>query len=123
MPIRKNKSVAYNTVGPVWVIIAPSGPCRWSLSRIMITTPLGPYRWSLSRTMITAPSGPYRPLFHTVSTMPSGPYRPLFRTVSTAPSGPYSFLYQLLSFRHARNIKQIISICKWFKNDKVQDMT
>ena len=82
MPIRKNKSAAYSTVGPVWVITGPSGP----------------YRWSLSRTMIIAPLGPYRPLFRTVSTAPSGPYRPLFRIVSTAHSGPYSFLYPLLKF-------------------------
>ena len=82
MPIRKNKSATYSTVGPVWVITAPSDP----------------YRWSLSRTKITAPSSPYRPLFHTVSTAPSGPYRPLFHIVSTTPSGPYSFLYPLLRF-------------------------
>ena len=82
MPIRKNKSAAYSTVGPVWVITAPSGP----------------YRWSLSNSMITTPSDPYRPLFHTVSIASSGPHRPLFRTVSTAPSGPYSFLYPLLRF-------------------------
>ena len=82
MPIRKNKSAAYSTVGPVWVITAPSDP----------------YRWSLSRTMTTAPSGPYRPLFRTVNTAPSSPYRQLFRTVSTTPSGPYSFLYPLLRF-------------------------
>ena len=31
MPIRKNKSAAYSTVGPVWVITALSGPYRWSL--------------------------------------------------------------------------------------------
>ena len=70
MPIRKNKSTAYSTVGPVWVITAPSGP----------------YRWSLSRTMITAPSSPYKPLFHTVSTTPSGPYSflyPLLRFMQT----------------------------------------
>ena len=70
MPINKNKSAAYSTVGPVWVITAPSGP----------------YRWSLSRTMITAPSGPYRPLFRTVSTAPSGPYSflyPLLRFMQT----------------------------------------
>ena len=72
----------------------------------VITVLSGPYRWSLSHTMITANSGPYRPLFRTMSTAPSGPYRPLFRIVSTTP-----------------NIKQIISICKWFKNDKVHDMT
>ena len=82
MPIRKNKSATFSTIGPVWVITAPSGP----------------YKWSLSRTMITAPSGPYRPLFRTVSTTPSGSYRPLFRTVSIAPSSPYSFLYPLLRF-------------------------
>ena len=82
MPIRKNKSVAYSTVGPIWVITAPSGP----------------YRWSLSLTMITAPPSPYRLLFRTMSTAPSGPYRPLFHTVSTAPSGPYSFLNPLLRF-------------------------
>ena len=70
MPIRKKKSAAYSTVGPVWVI----------------TAPLGPYRWSLSRTMITAPSSPYRPLFRTVSTAPSGPYSflyPLLRFMQT----------------------------------------
>ena len=70
MPIRKNKSATYSTVGPVWVITAPSGP----------------YRWSLSCTMITAPPGPYTPLFRTVSTTPSGPYSflyPLLRFMQT----------------------------------------
>ena len=70
MPIRKNKSAAYSIVGPVWVITAPSGP----------------YRWSLSRIMITVPSGPYRPLFLTVSTVPSSPYSfmyPLLRFMQT----------------------------------------
>ena len=63
MPIReKNKSATYYSVSPVWVITAPSGP----------------YRWSLSRTMITTPSNPYRPLFRTVSTAPSGPYSFLY---------------------------------------------
>ena len=61
MPIRKNKSTTYNTIGPVWVITAPSGPYR----------PLFP-------TVSTAPSGPYRPLFRTVSTAPSGPYSFLY---------------------------------------------
>ena len=61
MPIRKNKSAAYSTVGPVWVITVPSGPYR-----------------PLFRTVSTAPSGPYRPLFHTVSTAPSGPYNFLY---------------------------------------------
>ena len=83
MPIRKNKFAAYSAVGPVWVIIAPSGPYRWSLSHTMIIVPLGPYRWTLSHTMTTTPLGPYRPLFH---------------TVSTAPSGPYSFLDPILRF-------------------------
>ena len=62
MPIRKNKSAAYSTVGSIWVITVPSGP----------------YRWSLSRTMITAPLGPYKLLFRTVSTTPSGPYSHCF---------------------------------------------
>ena len=97
MPIRKNKFAAYSTVGPVWVITAPSGPYRWSLSCTMIIVPPGPYR-QLFRTVSTALSGPYRPLFHIVSTAPLGPYRPLFCTVSTVPSGPYSFLYPLLRF-------------------------
>ena len=55
MPIREKQVCS---VDPVWVITAPSGP----------------FRWSLSRTIITAPSGPYRPLFRTVSIAPSGPY-------------------------------------------------
>ena len=83
MLIRENKSLAYWSIGHVWVITVPSGPYRWSLSHTMITVPSGPYKWSLSRAMITAPPGPYRPLFH---------------TVSISPSGPYSFIYQFLRF-------------------------
>ena len=69
MPIRKNKSAAYGTVGPVWVITVPSGPYR-----------------PLFHTVSTAPSSPYRPLFHTVSTAPSGLYSflyPLLRFMQT----------------------------------------
>ena len=69
MPIRKNKSTAYSTVGPVLVITAPSGPYR-----------------PLFRTVSIALSGPYRPLFHTMSTAPSGPYSflyPLLRFMQT----------------------------------------
>ena len=84
MPIREKQVCSILINWPVWVIIAPSGPYRWSLSRTMITAPSGPYRWSLSRTMITAPLSPYR--------------WSLSRTMITTPLGPYSFLYPLLRF-------------------------
>ena len=63
MPIREKQVYNILISWPVWVITAPSGPHRWSLSRIMITAPSGPYRWSLFHTMITAPSSPYSFLY------------------------------------------------------------
>ena len=61
-------------VGLVWVITAPSGPYRWSLSHTMIIAPYGPYIWSLSLTMIKAPLGPYSSLSCTMIIASSGPY-------------------------------------------------
>ena len=63
MPIRDKSLQHYCSVGLVWVIIAPSGSYRWSLSHTMITAPSGPYS-SLSRTMIIAPLGPYSSRIH-----------------------------------------------------------
>ena len=44
MPIWEKRLHHYLSVGPVWVITAPSGPYRWSLPRTMITASAGPYR-------------------------------------------------------------------------------
>ena len=63
MPIMKKILQHYSSVSLVWVIIAPSGPYRWSLSRTIITAPSGPYS-SLSHTMIIAPLGPYNFCIH-----------------------------------------------------------
>ena len=63
MPIRETSLQHYGSVGPVWVITAPSSPYRLSLSRTMITAPSSPYS-SLSHIMIIAPLGPYSSRIH-----------------------------------------------------------
>ena len=87
MPIRKNQ------VCSIQVLISRPRLGRRDRSRLdhggperVTIVPSGPYRWSLSRIMIIAPSDPYRPLFHSVSTALSGPYSflyPLLRFMQT----------------------------------------